>query len=219
MTFRILALFSLFLVTASAQTKKGDGKIQVRLLAEVAPPALGKVYLAAKDTRSEGVELPTSHLSEPLLVSERVLALKTEGKEISLCNIALPATGSSFAVILVTARPAGFQPIVVRTDDPTFKAGDVFFINRSNRTVLCKLGESPLALKPGESVKSRPTGAIDNTYYNIAFATREPDGDKILSSTRWPIDEHLRSYLIFFTDARGRTSYRAIDEPMPAPKS
>lgn len=33
---------------------------------------------------------------------------------------------------------------------------------------------------------------------------------------RWPIDKQLRSYVFFFTNARGKTTYRAVDEYMAA---
>lgn len=56
------------------------------------------------------------------------------------------------------------------------------------------------------------------TYYDIAFATREPTGDKLLSSSRWPVENHLRTYLFFFTNAQGRTTFRGVDEYLTADK-
>ncbi|MEO5917703.1 MAG: hypothetical protein ABIS50_25960 [Luteolibacter sp.] len=208
----LLALLSPAIAQEKPPSKSAAGNLQVRLLAEVVPENLGKVFLLLGETKSAEFELPANFLSDPVAVSSRAMVLKTINKEVSLCTIALPEQGNSFAVILVTAKPAGYKAIVVRTDDPTFKAGDVFFINRSEKTVLGKLGTSPLILKPGETEKSRPTGAIDNTYYDIAFATREESGDKLLSSSRWPIDNQLRSYLFFFTNAQGKTTFRAVDE-------
>ena len=210
----LLLAFSLPVIAQEKPAAKpGSGKFQVKLLAEHAPAALGDVFLQLGETeKSANFTLPTNRLSDPIPVPERVMVLKTLEKEIPLCTITLPEAGSSFAVILVTAKPAGYQPIVVRTDDPGFKAGDVFFINRSDKVVLGKLGTTPLVLKPGETAKSRPTGAVDNTYYDIAFATREEKGDKLLSSSRWPMDNNLRSYLFFFTNAKGRTTFRAGDE-------
>lgn len=219
MIFRLSALLLALLCPVVAQdkeapAKKADSGIQVRLLAEVAPPGIGNVFLSFGEGKSEGFVLPTNQLSDSVPVSGREMQLKTVDKNIPLCAITLPEAGKSFAVILVTAKPSGYEPIVVRTDDPAFKAGDVFFINRSNKTVLGKLGQTPLLLKPGTTAKSHPTGAVENTYYDIAFATREEKGDKLLSSSRWPIDNNLRSYLIFFTNAQGRTTFRAVDEYM-----
>ncbi len=216
MNSRIFYLFLALLPPLAAQdekpVRKSGGGVQVRFLAEEAPEQLGQVALFSGKDKSEGITLPTNQLSPPVNVSGRGLVLKTLEKEIPLCPITLPENGSAFAVILVVAKPAGFRPIVVRTDDPNFKAGDVYFINRSEKTILGKLGTTPLSLKPGESAKNRPTGAVDNTYYDIAFATRDDAGDKVISSTRWPIDENLRSYLFFFTNSEGRTTFRAVDE-------
>lgn len=218
MPFRYLAVFLSLLLPATAQEneapKKSSTGIQVRLLAEQAPDSLSKVFMLLADKKSEAIDLTTKFLSAPVSVDSRVMVLKTVEKEIALCSITLPEAGNAFAVILVTAKPAGYTPIVVRTDDPTFKEGDVFFINRSEKTVLGKLGKTPLILKPGETNKTRPTGPVDDTYFDIAFATREPAGDKIISSSRWPVDKNLRSYVFFFTNASGKTTFRAVDEYM-----
>ena len=212
----ISALFAALLIPASAQEAKEEKKpekgLQVQLLAEAAPKELGKVYLAFGETKSEGVDLPTNELSPPIPVPAREMILKTQTKDISLCSILLPEAGKKFAIVFVTAKPAGYKPIVVRTDDPTFKVGDVMFINRTDKTMLGKLGDTPLVLNAGEFKKARPSNPKENAFYDIAFAVREPSGDRLISSTRWPIDQTIRSYVFFFTNAEGRTSYRAVDE-------
>ena len=208
----LLALFIPAVGQEKEPAKKSEAAIQVKFLAEEFPENLGKVQLVFGELKSAAFGLPVNHLSEPVPASARSMVLKMVDKDITLCSITLPENGNAFAVILVTAKPAGFKPIVVRTDDPTFKAGDVFFINRSEKVVLGKLGTTPLVLNAGETAKSHPTGAVENTYYDIAFATREEGGDKLLSSTRWPIDNNLRSYLFFFTNAQGKTTFRAVDE-------
>lgn len=218
MIHRILGLLAVLLTTVVAQDKaagnKKDSSVSVRLLAEQFPPEIGMVILSFGEEKSEKFTIPTNYLSTPVPVSERKMILKTAEKDIPLCTINLPEAGKAFAVILVVAKPAGFTPIVVRTDDPSFKAGDVFFINRSDTTVLGKLGNTPLVLKSGETTKSRPSGAVEETYYDIAFATREATGDKLISTSRWPIDIDIRSYLFFFTNAEGRTTFRAVDEQL-----
>ena len=211
-----LPLLLAFLAPVFAQEPKPEPKpekgLRIEFLAEQFPEALGKVFLHLEKEKTEPFELPTNRLSKPVSVPSRVMVLKTVDKEVPLCTITLPENGQAFAVILVTAKPAGFAPIIVRTDDPSFKAGDVLFINRSEKTVLGKLGGTPLVLKPGESKKDRPSNPVDNTYYDIAFATREETGDKLISSSRWPIENELRSYLFFFTNAQGKTTFRAVDE-------
>jgi hypothetical protein len=223
MITRFLLLAAALILPASAQTegplKKPDKDLQVRLLAEQFPADLGKVVLLFEKTKSQPIELPTNRLSDPVAVPARRMSLQLADKPVTLCQIALPDEGKAFAVILVTAKPSGFKPMVVRTDDPTFKAGDVLFINRSEKTILGKLGATPLVLKPDETAKSRPSGAVDNTYYDIAFAIREQAGDKLISSSRWPVENDLRSYLFFFTNAEGRTTFRSVDEYLVAGKS
>lgn len=216
MILRSILLLAAIVLPVSAQTegplKKSDKEVQVKLLAEQFPPELGKVVLQFEKTQSQAIELPTNRLSDPVAVSSRSLSLRLVDKPVALCQITLPEQGKSFAVILVTAKPSGFKPIVMRTDDPSFKAGDVVFINRSEKTILGKLGATALVLKPGESTKSRPNGAVEETYYDVAFAIRDEAGDKLISSSRWPVEQDLRSYLFFFTNAEGRTTFRAVDE-------
>lgn len=217
MFIRCLILFCVFVTAAFAQdpepAKKSESGLRVQLLAEQFPESAGQVFLEFEKEKSGLFDLPTNRLSDPVAVSGRVMVLKSANKEVPLCTIHLPENGKAFAVVLVVAKPAGFSPIVVRTDDPSFKAGDVLFINRSEKTILGKLGGARLVLSPGESKKERPTNPIENAYYDIAFATREAaGGDKLISASRWPIDNHLRSYLFFFTSAQGKTTFRAVDE-------
>ena len=220
----LAAFVSPLVAQEESPTKDPVSGIRIRLLAEQAPETFGKVFLQFGETKSEAFTLTTNRLADPIPVGQRLMVLKTFEKNIALCTINLPDAGKTFAVVLVASTKyiAGHSDVmlgaVVRTDDPGFKAGDVFFINRSEKTVLGKLGTTPLVLKPGETAKSRATGAIDNTYYDIAFATREPTGDKLLSSSRWPVENHLRTYLFFFTNAQGRTAFRGVDEYLKADK-
>jgi hypothetical protein len=220
MKIRLLGLLIVLLIPAVAQSeppaKKDEQAIQVRLLAEHAPDNLDNVLMRfSNNTQSSGIVLPTNQLSNPILCTSRQMLLQTEEKGIPLCQITLPDQGKTFAVVLVTAKPSGYSPIIVRTDDPDFGAGDFYFINRSDQTVLGKLGETPLVLQTGSSAKSRPSQPVDNAYYNIAFAIREPSGDRLIRSTRWPIGNHSRSYIFFFNDRDGNVTFRAVDEFLP----
>lgn len=217
MTRRFFGLGLLLLQPLTAQTTQKEEGPQVRFLAERVPDTLGEVVIQNGEHKSAAFKLPVNQLSPPITATARSFALKSVDKGQALCPITLPEAGKSFAVILVLAPPAAYAPIVVRTDDPEFKAGDVFFINRSTQTVLAKLGDTKLALKAGESKKSQPTNPVNNTYYDIAFATQEGEKTKMISTTRWPIDNLLRSYVFFFTTAEGTTSFRAVDEYMTPP--
>lgn len=218
MRHTFLLLLALIAPLAAQTEKKKDSGIKVRFLAEIAPEALGKVAVLAGKEVSPPFDLPTKFLSDPVGVAQRSLVLRTAEKQAPLCTINLPEAGSAFAVVLVSAKPSGYQPIVVRTDDPKFKSGDVLFINRSDKIILGKLGTAQLILKAGQSQVSRPEGAKENAYYDVAFAARDQAGvDKVISSSRWPVEQHTRSYLFFFNDANGKVSFRSVDEYLDAP--
>ncbi len=214
---RIAAVGLVLLSPLSAQEGAGerDKGIGVRFLAEIAPPQIGEVVVAEEGKQSEPFALPINHLTPRMEVAARQFAVKSVEKGVALCNVQLPYAGRNFLVILVVAKPAGFRPIVVRADDPDFRGGDVFFINRSDKLILGKLGTSPLVLKPMSQVIGRPAGARDERFFDIAFASREAGKDRMISSTRWPVDDQVRSYVFFFPRENGRLTYRAVDEHVP----
>ena len=74
-------------------------------------------------------------------------------------------------------------------------------------------------LAPDKTAITRPEGATEGAFYDVAFAARTATGDKLLSTVRWPIDEQIRSYVFFIQDPNGRVTYRAVDEFMPKDKS
>ena len=206
---------------APAKDDPGTSKnvIKLRVLAEMVPEDLGAVYLRAGEAKTAEFELPANNVSDPLSVIGRELVLKTVAKDLSLCSFTLPDAGKSFVVIFSPAKPAGFKAEIVRTDDPSFKRGDVFFLNRTEQTILGKLGTKPLVLAPGKSAITRPEGATEGVYYDVAFAARSEAGDKLLSTVRWPLDEQIRSYVFFVQDPTGRITYRAVDEFIPKDKA
>jgi hypothetical protein len=199
----------------SAQKTKPSGKaesgITLRLLADVVPEGQAKVLLQTATSKSAALDLPTATLSEPVGVSARSVVLKAADNDVPLCTITLPAEGKSFAVLLAPEKPSGFVPFVVRLDDQSFKAGDLFFINRSAKTIVLKLGDAELVLEVGKTAKSRPTNPVDNAYF-VVISERDASGDKLITSSRWPVDAHLRSYVFFSTNDKGRTTFRAVDE-------
>jgi hypothetical protein len=119
-------------------------------------------------------------------------------------GITLPAEGRSFAV---------------RFDDDSFKAGNYFFINRSAKSVVLNLGATELVLEAGEATKSRPTEPSENHYYNITMSERGDAGDKPIATTRWPVANNNRSYVIFLTGPNGKTIDRTVDLSVDAEKS
>lgn len=214
-----LLLIAALTLPLSAQKTKPSGKaesgITVRLLADEVSGGHGKVLLQTNANKSTPLDLPTAVLSEPIAVSSRTMELKAAGTDAPLCAITLPDQGKSFAVLLAPEKPTGYIPFVVRLDDNSFKPGDLFFINRSAKTVVLKLGGSELILEAGKTVKSHPTDPVDNAYF-VTISERDASGDKLITSSRWPVDEHLRSYVFFSTNAKGKTTYRAVDEYLEA---
>lgn len=203
-----------------AQEAVGEKKprLLVKLLAVFVPENLGQVYLLSGDAKSAAFDLPANNVSEAQPVSQRGITLHTVNKDLPLCSISLPEGGNEFIIVLSPAKPSGYRSTVVRTDDPGFRRGDVFFLNLTTKTVLGKLGTRPLVLEPGKSAFNRADGPKEKGYYDIAFATRLENEDRLFSSSRWPIDDQIRSYLFFLEDPTGRITYRAVDEFIPAEK-
>ena len=199
-------------IIAQEPVKEDKGDIRVRLLAIVAPPDLGQVYLLSGETKSPAFDLPTNNVSDPITVTLRTIQLKTSTKDINLATITLPEAGKRFVVILIPIPAGGYSPYIIRTDELTFKKGDCFFLNLSHKQIIGKLGTKDISLDPGKSTIARPTGARKENYYDIAFASKEGEDARILSTSRWPVDEQIRSYLFFFEDANGSITYRAVDE-------
>lgn len=194
-----------------AADKKADKGVTLRLLACEVTPEPAKVLLEAKDSKSEVIDLSSSGFSAPMAVAARSVAVMAPDNEVPLCSITLPAEGKSFAVLLAQEKPDAWIPFVVRLDDDSFKAGD-YFINRSAKTVVLKLGGTEVILEAGKGVKSRPTEPVHNHHYNITMSDRSDAGDKVFASTRWLAENGNRSYVIFLTGSNGRTTYRSVDQ-------
>jgi hypothetical protein len=217
MTLRLpLLLLTVICLPCAIPNARGAGKsekgIMLRLLACEVTKEPAKVFLQTKESKSEVLDLPSSGFSEPIVVSARSVELKAPDNDVPLCSLTLPAEGKSFAVVLASEKPAGFVPFVVRLDDDAFKAGDYFFINRSAKTVVLKLGGTEVVLEAGKAVNSRPTEPVYNHHYNITMSDRGDAGDKIFASTRWQAGNANRGYVIFLTGSNGKTTYRSVDQ-------
>ena len=216
MTLRLPLLIAVLIPHFSAQPveaadNKAEKGVTLRLLACEQTPELAKIRLETKDSKSEAIDLPSSGFSEPMAVAARSVAVMAPDNDVPLCSITLPAEGRSFAVVLAQENPVGFVPFVVRLDDDSFKAGDYFFINRSAKSVVLKLGATELVLEAGAATKSRPTEAGENHYYNVTMSERGDAADKPIATTRWPVANSNRSYVIFLTGPNGKTIYRGVD--------
>ena len=153
----------------------------------------------------------------PVEVSGRALEIKTTEDGELLCSATLPEEGRSFALMLAPKGADGFDPVLVRLDDDAFRPGDFQFINRSGKTVVVKLGATEVVIESNGVAKARPTGAIDNRYHLVTMSSRGESGDKVFASTRWPVDDSKRGYILFLAKPGGRVSYRSIEEFVAKP--
>ncbi|MFM2221326.1 MAG: hypothetical protein RLZZ553_1074 [Verrucomicrobiota bacterium] len=214
----LLGFVGFALCHAQVAEEEKKPRLQVKLLAVIVPENLGQVYLQSGETKTAAFDLSANNVSDSQAVDQRNMTLHTVNKDLPLCSIALPEGGNEFIIVLSPAKPSGYRSVAVRTDDPAFRRGDVFFLNLTTKTVLGKLGTRPLTLEPGKSALNRADGPKEKGYYDIAFATRQENEDRLFSSSRWPIDDQIRSYLFFLEDATGRVTYRAVDEFIPPEK-
>lgn len=210
------ALF-LLLLTASGFAEE-KGRPRIRFLAERAPAGAGQVALAAGDKRSADFALTTNHLSEPIEVPARACQLRCKQPDVAIANIQLPESGDSFISLLVPASGGGYQAIVIPADTQAFKAGDVYFYNHSDQTILGYVGTSKFTIAAGKGQIIKPEGARTEKFYDVGFGVHAETGNRVLSTTRWPVDDRSRSYVFFFKNpANGRLDYRAVDEFVPPP--
>ena len=216
---RILPILLLLLVPVCHAQQTGGGKLMVRFLAERAPKDLGEVVLATEKSKSAGFGLPVNHLSEPVEAPARAFSVRTGEKDVALASVKLPEDGKSFIVLLVPNPKGGYKPVVIAANDPAFKPGDVYFYNHADRPVLGYVGSAKFVLPPSSGKSLRPAGAKPEGYYDVGFGVREKEGDRALSTTRWPVDPQLRSYVFFFVNpTTKRLDFRAVDEFVPPVK-
>ena len=192
----------------------------VRFLAESAPVDLGPVQLVADKHQTTPFALPVNNLTRPQTPPGRVFSVWAADKKVSLATVTLPDDGKAFIVLLVTSPKGGYVPVVMPADDTTFKAGDVYFYNHADKPVFGYVGTAKFTLAPDHSTILRPTGARAEKFYDVGLGVREPEGDRVLSATRWPEDHRSRFYIFFYVNpATKRIAYRAVDEfiEKPAP--
>ena len=83
------------------------------------------------------------------------------------------------------------------------------------------VGKATFILPPGQGKALRPAGAKAEGYYEVGFGVREAGGDRPLSSSRWPVEKQIRSYVFFFVNPQSKAvDFRAVDEfvePEPTP--
>lgn len=214
MIHAMIRLLTLFCVAAfSSLFAQDKGAISLRFVAERAPAVIGQVLIVTGETKSKPFVLPTNNLSEIFSVSARAFTLNMVEQNRELCKITLPEEGKDFVILLLPNPKGGYLTSVIPAKDAGFRPGDVYFYNHADKTVLGFVGKATFVLPPGQGKSLRPTGAKAEGYYDVGFGVRETTGDRPLSSTRWPVEKQIRSYVFFFVNPQTKAvDFRAVDE-------
>jgi hypothetical protein len=203
------ALLSLVLANATLAAPT------VRFLAERLPEGVDEVVMLAEEKASESFKPPTKYLTQELAPPARAFELRTATDRLPLGRVTLPDAGDQFIVLLLPHPEKGFRSVVLRADQPGFRAGDCYLHNDTESRIVGYIGDKRFQFKPGEGGSVRPIEKVGRGFHDVGFGVDvEADGGiRALSMTRWPIDSQIRSYVFFFVNARtGRIDYRAVDE-------
>jgi hypothetical protein len=208
-------IISLMLITwvISGTAADAAGKAHLRFLLESVPDGLAEVTWVAGEKHGDGFKLPVNQLSDPVTVPERLIGLQSLPDKRPLARITLPEVGDSFVVLLVPETAGLLKPVVIPANDPSFRTGDVFLYNHTDRTILGHLGTTEFELSPGQGKPVRPVTEPPGVNYDVGFSVREDAGDRVLRTMRWPVQTRFRSYGFFARNpARNRIEFRSVDE-------
>lgn len=203
----------------AAGTGGADG-VKVRFLAQDVPNHLGKIVLAAAESRTDPFDLPMNNLSPAQEPPSRVFSVWSPDKNVSLATVKLPEEGKEFiCLLLLHPDKPGYTSMVMPAEDPKFKAGDVFVFNNANKPVLGFLGTTKFELNPGKSTVVTPRGG-EERFYRVGLGVKEPEGNRLIKSMKWPKSTQTRYYVFFYVDpVKNRIRYRAVDEFLPPGKN
>lgn len=210
----LIGLFGCLPVGLWAEPGKETKGLEVRFLAERVPGNLGQVVMAADDSRSDPMDLPVNNLSMPVKPPARAFQLFSVENEAPVAAIGLPEEGKSFIVLLlIKPTMSGYNSIVIPSSGPGFKGGDIYFHNNADKAVMGYVGTARFSLVPGKGKVLTPKGAREQRFYDVGLGVKEPGGDRLIKSTRWPEDDQARFYVFFYNDPKTkRITYRAVDE-------
>ncbi|MCH7226517.1 hypothetical protein [Haloferula sp. A504] len=215
-----LGFICVFLLSVAGAAPLKEGEVEVRLLAERIPRDLGKVVLATNEARSEPADLPMNNLSRPLKPPARAFSVWSVDRNVSIASIQLPEEGNSFIVLLLLpGSEPGYRPVVIPFRDPSFRAGDIYFYNNADKTVVGILGTAKFSLEPKRGKVVRPRGFGDERYYHAMLGVRDGGENKLIKSMKWPSSKTTRNYVFFYMDpVKKRVTYRAVDEFLVSPE-
>lgn len=185
---------------------------KVRFLADRAASDLGEVVLSSAKASSANFELTVNNLSGPQEAPGRTFSLKAAGKDQALAEITLPQNGKAFVVLLLSQADGRYKPAVI-PDDGSFKGGEYYIHNGSTQAVWGKIGTTKFLAEPATGKIVKPAGATAQNQYEVAFGSGAKEGEHLLSSTVWPVDDKVRSYVFFFENpTTKRLDFRSVDE-------
>jgi hypothetical protein len=210
-----LGLYALILFWGGVGAVEAANNIEVRFIVENVTRDLKQVRLAHEEWRSGVLGLTAHSLSLPQDVPARAFRVLASEQDVELATVNLPEEGTSFVVLLVMNSDQTYASVVIRSDDPRFTAGGFYLYNNSDKTVTGSVGVTEFTLRPRRETMLKPDGARNNSYYDVKLVVREKGASRMIGASRWPKDEKVRSYVIFYLDPKaGRVAYRAVDEFM-----
>ena len=206
-----LLLLSL-LAAASVHAQEAARDLKVRFLAESALPDVSQLVLVAGEKHSAAFDLPLKNLSASQAAPDRSFDLQAAGKAQALGKVTLPEGGKEFIVLLLPTPEGAYKAVVIPDKDTAFEAGSMYFYNNTDKAVVGHIGTSKVVLEPGTGRSLKPEGP-ENGAYDVAFSVREGEATRQISSTRWPVEAKMRSYIFFFVNPETkRIDFRAVDE-------
>jgi hypothetical protein len=210
---RISFLFLLFAPLALSLFTQGQD-LSLRFVAQALPPDLGEIVMIAEERSSDPFELPMNNLTDGLKPPARAFSLiRSDGQGLPIARVSLPQEGTRFIVLLLVGGDDTPFSAVILPENDRFRAGDIYLHNTSDTQVFGKVGDVKVVLNASQGQIVRPSGAVDEIYYDVAFAVREAERTRYLTTSRWPVTDRKRSYVFFFKDLRNqRISFRAVDE-------
>jgi hypothetical protein len=207
-----------YMLGAGLYAQSSGGKPpNVRFVAQALPDKMGQVVMRVEEKESDPFDLPMNNLTSEMKAPGRLFNLVLAGGTRPIGVVQLPPEGSSFIVLLLTLRKDRYDAVVLPDKGTSFRPGDVYLHNTSGVPVLGQIGDKRFTLTPGKGRIHTPTGAVDETYYDVGFLIKEEDGsNRFLSTSRWPVSDRTRSYVFFFKDpSTQRIGFRAVDELIP----
>jgi hypothetical protein len=206
-------LFGAILPAIGLADVASQSRVEVRFLAERAIDNLGKVLLVNDDVRTDAFELPMNNLSSLLKAPARQFNIWSLEKEQSLGTIQLPKKGNSFLVLLILSAEETYSSVVIPFVNPAFKAGDYYFHNNTEKTVLGLVGTVKFELEPGKGKPLHPKVTHKENFYDVEISVKEADATRVIKTTKWPKSKNSRSYVFFYVNPKTkRITFRGVDE-------